>query len=93
MNSNLIKINDTLNNNMRGSGLPQKQNLEIKTYFLRCSARELVLVWANMSKSSLLRPDIEDRVPLTLSEATSVEGQREGSAEKGEDGESRDGGL
>lgn len=41
------------------------------TYFLRCSAKELLLVWANMSKSSWLRHDREDKVPLTLSEATS----------------------
>lgn len=45
---------------------------------MRCSARELLLVWANMSKSSWLRPDREDKVPLTLSEATSGrEEQRE----------------
>ena len=70
MNNYLIEINDTLNNIVRGPGLPQKQN-EILTYFLRCSARELLLVWANMSKSSRLWPGRDDRVPLTLSEPTS----------------------
>lgn len=78
MNSYLIKINGTLNRKIRGPGLPQKQrNVEIWTYFLRWSARELLLVWANMSKSSWLRPGREDKVPLTLSEATSGETVRE----------------
>lgn len=74
-------LNDTPNN-IRGSDLPQKQNLEMKTYFLRCSAKELLLVWANMSKSSWLRPGREDRVPLTLSEAISGEGDSERGEQK-----------
>lgn len=55
-----------------GSQKPRKAVMcSNRTYFLRCSAKELLLVWANMSKSSWLRPEREDKVPLTLSEATS----------------------
>ena len=52
------------------------------SYFLRCSARELPLVWANMSKSSCCwggAPPLEreHRVPLTLPEPMSTERERE----------------
>lgn len=44
-----------------------------KAYFLRWSARELPLVWANMSKSSRgLRADSVLRVPVTLSDSKST---------------------
>ena len=73
---------------MRGSKLPQKLN-KMEAYFLRWSARELVLVWANMSKSSLLWPGREEGGRLPLSEDTSGEGQWERRAEGGEEGERR----
>lgn len=55
------------------------------SYFLRCSAKELPLVWANMSKSSCcgLGGALERvlRVPLTLSAMSTA--RRKGEGEMG----------